>query len=181
MTVRTDRPHAVKLTYPENPDKRGLARKYWKDRSYSFGRHNTAESWVVFSAWREHLIETGEALLTSEVQAKLKDRGVEVYSPQEERNRQWRHTWIAVAASLAVCLVSNVIVWNVSTAINAPADELITSLTDEEKAIVYGYRQQLSRVKRLEAGMSVEERIAQRTAALVEGSRDDKDVVEGGS
>ncbi|MEM9645399.1 MAG: hypothetical protein AAF989_10420 [Planctomycetota bacterium] len=62
---------AAKLTYPIRASKDGRARLSWQNRVYSFGKHNTPDSFVEFLHWRSIIFETGEAPLVHKVRLDL--------------------------------------------------------------------------------------------------------------
>ena len=180
VRVRTDKSHpdAAELSYPAKPDTRGHARKSWQGYSYSFGKHNTAESFVLFGEWRKHLIETGEALKTADVREKLAETGV--FEPVQEKRGVSSRTIYAVCAvaCILLCTVTGIVTWKLSTA-NAPyVDDELGVITEDDRRILRGHRRLLELQASIQANYpagSREDRIAARKAALVEGARNGKE------
>ena len=92
----------------------------------------------MFGEWRRHLIETEEALTTAEVRKRLNESGVlDANDNESSRYRSSKGTLLlTLAIGVGACLATWLITWKVSTADWPRTDELITSLTDEEKSFL---------------------------------------------
>lgn len=174
VDLRKDSPHpnATELSYPPNPDSRGMARKSWQGQSYSFGKHNTPESWVLFGEWRRHLIETSETLKTAEVRERLVNSKVIVDDPapvQMTPRSLWPTVAICAAVTILLCSITGTAVRMMSTPPTSVADEEFASLTDEEKNIIRGQRRLTARRANLGSGPDQADRgdrIAAKLAAI---------------
>ena len=182
VAVRKDSPHPSPedLAYPPRADSRGLARKSWKSDSYNFGKHNTPESWLLFCEWRKHLIQTGEAIRTADVRAKLEETGVIVSDnlPAPMDNRR-PSLLVYAAATIALCIVTGITVKLLSSASAPTADEFSASLTDEEKETILNLRKYDAAVVAKTNNRAA--LIAARLATIREGKQHDTDVTNEGN
>lgn len=108
------------ISYPPKPDARGSAKRYHNRRAYYFGRHNSPDSYTLFAAWKERLVETGEAPNVQDIREQLARRK-ELESLEREtvshaeklsiQDRSAAMSWLsgvpaillALAASIALC------------------------------------------------------------------------------
>lgn len=92
--------NASELTYPESPDAKGSAKRYFRRRAYYFGQHNTPESLILFATWKQRLIETGEPPEVRDVRQELNRAG----NSENESSRRSNVHWAMVAMAVVTLL-----------------------------------------------------------------------------
>ena len=176
MKTRTDSSHTgTDLSYPTKPDNKGYAKKWYAQRFYYFGLHNTAESFVLFGEWRKRLIETGEPPSVKELKAELRTSHPAGDEPSES---VWPRVARYAAVALLAAAISSVATKTFSTPSDFVVDEEFGVITEDDRKILRGHRRfgdSLANVQTSHPGGAVEERIAARQAALMKGVKHGKD------
>ena len=112
-------PDPKTLAYPAK-DYNGYAKKRYAGQEYSFGKHNTDESFALFGRWRAELIETGNPPDLSLLKREIK------VTDEEEQPSAWKPLALRItAACVAIAIISSATTYGLLSHGLPTADEKI--------------------------------------------------------
>ncbi len=154
---------AAALTYPNEPDANGRAKRYWQRRAYYFGEHNSARSFILFGEWKQELIDTGEAPEMKRLRIRIDARhSTDTVSHLHKSKRRWQKLF--ACAVVTVFGIASILFY--SSRLPAVVDG--KELTTDEVVLVRGMRMHRARADKREADPGRASRIADKLLALKE-------------
>lgn len=146
--------NATEITYPDCPDAKGYAKRYYKRRAFYFGQHNSAESLILFGTWKKILLETGEAPEVRDVKKMVTEP-----DSAEQSARPLNKWLLGLIILIPLCSVVACSAVIFSIADQSHVDGLV--LTEDEMDVIRGIRSHKERAQR-----SRSDRVAEMTHIL---------------